>query len=96
MLKLKVNRIQAFTISGPQEEVSSDSSESLLSGSPAFATASGTLSFATGGGAGFLFALRAFASPSFSCSVGSACKHLRQGVINLYALTIFASIYRNL
>lgn len=63
----------------PQEEVLSDSSESLLSGSPAFATGTVSSGLATGSSAGFLFA-----SLSFSCSVGSTHKNLRQGIINLF------------
>ncbi|GMN62677.1 hypothetical protein TIFTF001_031741 [Ficus carica] len=50
----------------PQEEVLSESSESLLSGSPAFATGSVSSGLASGSSAGFLFA-----SLSFSCSVGN-------------------------
>ncbi|KAI4345320.1 hypothetical protein L6164_012452 [Bauhinia variegata] len=54
---------------------SSDSSDSLLSGSPAFAAvSSGTSSFATGAAAGFLPASRAFSSPSSSCSAASTCE----------------------
>uniref|UniRef100_A0A251VQ67 Uncharacterized protein n=1 Tax=Helianthus annuus TaxID=4232 RepID=A0A251VQ67_HELAN len=47
---------------------SSDSSESLLSGSPAFAPAPETLGFEGGAGAAFFLALRALPSPTSSCS----------------------------
>ena len=62
---------------------SSDSSESLLSGSPAFVPDSGTSGFVAGVGEGLLLALLAFASPSFSCSAASTCKSLCQGMFNL-------------
>lgn len=62
---------------------SSDSSESLLSGSPAFVPDSGTSGFVAGVGKGLLLALPAFASPSFSCSAASTCKSFCQGMFNL-------------
>jgi hypothetical protein len=50
---------------------SSDSSESLLSASPAFVWVSGTSCFDAGVAAGFLLAPRAFSSPSCSATCES-------------------------
>ncbi|MFS7907546.1 hypothetical protein Hanom_Chr01g00072611 [Helianthus anomalus] len=59
---------------------SSDSSESLLSGSPAFVPVPETLGFEGGAGAAFFLALRALPSPTSSCSPISVCESVRQGI----------------
>ncbi|KAF8398574.1 hypothetical protein HHK36_017505 [Tetracentron sinense] len=63
----------------PDYTESSESSESLLSGSSVFGTASGTSGFAAGAGAGFL---RAFSSASSSCSTTSTCMRAQKEMQN--------------
>ncbi|KAL8262936.1 hypothetical protein R6Q59_024285 [Mikania micrantha] len=57
---------------------SSDSSESLLSGPPAFVPASETLGFAARAGAVFFLAIRALSSPTSSGSPISVCRNVCQ------------------
>lgn len=73
---------------------SSDSSESLLSGSPTFVTASGASGFGAGGGAFFLFVFLAFSSPSSSCSATSTCDALSQGEIAFQTTSVSLKIVR--
>lgn len=65
--------VNILLVANIDQTESSDSSESLLSGSPAFVRVSGTSCFGAGVAAGFLLAPRAFSSPS-SCSAASTCE----------------------